>query len=197
MDSDYVMQFKIKNAPMLRIMRINGMETAADLSRATGLNQSTIGDYLNLKRSALTLRGGWRLSVLKIAETLKVIPEMLFPEQHYATPLEKNSAEIELSSNDVYALMGKSYEDSLEDQLLEAQEYVGPEELLDTLGPREKKVIEYYYGINSMKEKSLSEIGEIFAVSRSRIAQIRDKALRRLRHPGRTKLIRRLEVSRG
>ena len=61
---------------------------------------------------------------------------------------------------------------------------------LSTLTPREETVIRLRYGIDDHKPKTLEEVGAIFNVTRDRIRQIETKALRKLRHPSRTKTLK-------
>ncbi len=60
-------------------------------------------------------------------------------------------------------------------------------EMLKTLTPREEKVIKMRFGIDVASEHTLEEVGKDFAVTRERIRQIEVKALRKLRHPSRSK----------
>ena len=62
--------------------------------------------------------------------------------------------------------------------------------VLDTLTPREKKVLELRFGINDGRTRTLEEVGKEFNVTRERIRQIEAKALRKLRHPSRSKKLR-------
>ena len=64
------------------------------------------------------------------------------------------------------------------------------EEVLDTLAPREKKVLELRFGIVDGRTRTLEEVGQEFIVTRERIRQIEAKALRKLRHPSRSKKLR-------
>ena len=64
------------------------------------------------------------------------------------------------------------------------------EEVLDTLAPREKKVLELRFGIVDGRTRTLEEVGKEFNVTRKRIRQIEAKALRKLRHPSRSKKLR-------
>ena len=64
------------------------------------------------------------------------------------------------------------------------------EEVLDTLAPREKKVLELRFGIVDGRTRTLEEVGKEFNVTRERIRQIGAKALRKLRHPSRSKKLR-------
>ena len=64
------------------------------------------------------------------------------------------------------------------------------EEVLDTLAPREKKVLELRFGILDGRTRTLEEVGKEFNVTRERIRQIEAKALRKLRHPSRSKKLK-------
>ncbi len=66
------------------------------------------------------------------------------------------------------------------------------ERILDTLGPREAMVLKMRYGLLDGKAKTLEEVGQYFNVTRERIRQIEVKALRKLRHPSRSKYLRML-----
>ena len=63
-------------------------------------------------------------------------------------------------------------------------------EVLVTLTPREKKVLELRFGIVDGRTRTLEEVGKEFNVTRERIRQIEAKALRKLRHPSRSKKLR-------
>ncbi len=59
--------------------------------------------------------------------------------------------------------------------------------VIDTLTPREQEVIRQRYGLMDGKQKTLEEVGKEFSVTRERIRQIEAKALRKLKHPNRSK----------
>ena len=62
--------------------------------------------------------------------------------------------------------------------------------ILDTLTPREEKVLRLRYGIDDGRPRTLEEVGKEFNVTRERIRQIEAKALRKLRHPSRSKKLK-------
>ena len=62
--------------------------------------------------------------------------------------------------------------------------------VLDTLTPREEKVLRLRYGLDDGRPRTLEEVGKEFNVTRERIRQIEAKALRKLRHPSRSKRLR-------
>ena len=63
-------------------------------------------------------------------------------------------------------------------------------DVLDTLTPREKKVLELRFGLADGRTRTLEEVGKEFKVTRERIRQIEAKALRKLRHPSRSKKLK-------
>lgn len=64
------------------------------------------------------------------------------------------------------------------------------EDVLGTLNPRERKVLELRFGLKDGRSRTLEEVGKEFGVTRERIRQIEAKALRKLRHPSRSKRLR-------
>ena len=63
-------------------------------------------------------------------------------------------------------------------------------EVLDTLTPREEKVVRLRFGLDDGKTRTLEDVGKEFNVTRERIRQIEAKALRKLRHPSRSKRLK-------
>lgn len=64
------------------------------------------------------------------------------------------------------------------------------DEVLETLTQREKKVLELRFGLEDGRSRTLEEVGRYFGVTRERIRQIEAKALRKLRHPSRSKKLK-------
>ena len=62
--------------------------------------------------------------------------------------------------------------------------------MLSSLTPRERKVLELRFGLEDGRSRTLEEVGREFNVTRERIRQIEAKALRKLRHPTRSKKLR-------
>jgi len=64
------------------------------------------------------------------------------------------------------------------------------ERALKTLNPREADVIRLYYGLNGNHPMTLEEIGEAFGLTRERVRQIKEKAIRRMKHNSRSKILK-------
>ncbi len=61
---------------------------------------------------------------------------------------------------------------------------------LDTLTPREADVVQLYFGLGEQHPMTLEEIGETFDLTRERVRQIKEKAIRRLKHTSRSKILK-------
>jgi RNA polymerase primary sigma factor len=64
------------------------------------------------------------------------------------------------------------------------------EDVLSTLSPREHRIIQLRFGLEDGRSRTLEEVGKVFNVTRERIRQIEAKALRRLRHPSRSRKLK-------
>ena len=63
-------------------------------------------------------------------------------------------------------------------------------QVMETLTPREAKVLRLRFGLEDGRAHTLEEVGKEFDVTRERVRQIESKALRKLRHPSRSKILR-------
>ena len=116
----------------------------------------------------------------KVREILKIAQDPVSLE----TPIgeEEDSHLSDFIEDD----QGKSPSDTVDSLALKNQ--LG--ELLNSLTPREEKVLRLRYGLDDGRPRTLEEVGKEFNVTRERIRQIEAKALRKLRHPQRSKKLK-------
>lgn len=89
--------------------------------------------------------------------------------------------------SDMYEVLGNDDADMPETNLLRDSLKSEIERTISTLTDREAEVIRYYFGLNGMHPHTLEEIGEKLELTRERARQIKEKALRRLKHMSRSK----------
>ena len=187
---DYRLEIKIKNNYLYEKMQEQGISTAAELARVVGLGPSVIGDILNLKVTPYTNKGTVRSSIQSLCDFFSCNPEDLFPAQHIFDPLTVNQGAIQANIGELMSsnLLESAHNPDLLVEITEQKEAL--EKTLDQLTSREKKVLEVRYGLGDEEACTLKEAGIKFGVRAERIRQIEAKALRKLRHPDRTKHLR-------
>ncbi|MBR2800167.1 MAG: RNA polymerase sigma factor RpoD [Oscillospiraceae bacterium] len=119
------------------------------------------------------------LTVEKLREVLKITPDPVSLD----TPVGED--EDSPLSSFITAGTQAEPEKATEAALLKEQ----VRQLLGTLDERERRVLELRYGIGGDRARTLEEVGKEFGVTRERIRQIEAKALRKLRHPARSKIV--------
>lgn len=181
---DYRVEIRVKNNWLLQKMQACGFDTAISFAKACGLQQSYIGEFLNLKKSAKNAWGDWRSPVLTMAAVLKCLPEDLFPPQHVTSALARNKSQFEMSADEVHHLTSSLSTIALPpDVMMERKQAVGALMAeVAKLPPREKHVIERRFGLVDGNIATFEEIAaELGHLSRTRIAQLEAKALRTMK----------------
>ena len=158
-----------------------------------------------------------RLPLNKIGSINKINKTYAFLEQSHERPpsAEEIANELDMTINDVKESMKNSGrhvsmdaplvegEDSNLYDVLRSGESPNPdkeliheslrteiERALETITPREADVIKLYFGLGNHHPMTLEEIGETFDLTRERVRQIKEKAIRRLKHTSRSKILK-------
>jgi RNA polymerase primary sigma factor len=97
---------------------------------------------------------------------------------------------IEGEDSNLYDVMGSDESPSPDTQLMLDSLREEIRRALDTLTPREADVVSSYFGLNAGHAMTLEEIGEKFDLTRERVRQIKEKAVRRLKHTTRSKILK-------
>lgn len=97
---------------------------------------------------------------------------------------------IQDEDNNMYDVLRSDDSTTPESQLLYESLKKEIDRAISTLTPREADVIRLYFGLNSKHPMTLEEIGERFDLTRERVRQIKEKAIRRLKHTSRSKILK-------
>jgi len=92
--------------------------------------------------------------------------------------------------NNMYDVLRSDESSTPESQLLYESLKKEIDRAISTLTPREADVVRLYFGLNSKHPMTLEEIGEKFDLTRERVRQIKEKAIRRLKHTSRSKILK-------
>ncbi len=165
-------------ADQARTIRIpvHMIETINKLVRATRFLVQTLGREPMPEELAEQME----LPVEKIRMVLKIAKE---PVSLEAPVGEEETSQMSDFIEDASAL-------SPQDAILYSNLAEGTLRVLATLAPREEQVLKMRFGIGERSNHTLEEVGQDFAVTRERIRQIEAKALRKLRHPSRSRMLR-------
>jgi len=121
-----------------------------------------------------------QVSVDKVREIMKIAQEPVSLETPIGEEEDSHLGDF-IPDNDIPAPAEVAAFTLLREQLME---------VLDTLTEREEKVLRLRFGLDDGRPRTLEEVGKEFNVTRERIRQIEAKALRKLRHPSRSKILK-------
>jgi RNA polymerase primary sigma factor len=156
-------------------------EIALEMEQLSPEDTQAIKDALNRNQPIEpSLERRWRRAAGKIRRIIRIAQEPMSLE----TPIgsEENSYLGDFIEDE--SVLGPV--DAASKQLLKEQLH----EILDSLSERERKVLEMRFGLSDGQGRTLEEVGSEFGVTRERIRQIEAKALRKLRHPIRSRKLR-------
>jgi RNA polymerase primary sigma factor len=120
------------------------------------------------------------LSAVEVSDTLKISNSHLSLDAPFSTS----------EDNSLMDVLEDEFQPAPDEALLDESLRLEIERALDSLSRREAEVINLYFGLNHEKALTLEEIGTRFNLTRERVRQIKEKAIRRLRHASRSKSLR-------
>jgi RNA polymerase primary sigma factor len=142
-----------------------------------GKVSSSLQQALGREPEAREIASHLDLSEIEVSETLKIHNSHLSLDTPFTGTEDTNLLDV-LPDVD---------QESPDDNLITESLRVEITTALATLTPREAEVISRYFGLNGERAATLEEIGERFGLTRERIRQIKEKAIRRLRHSSRSR----------
>jgi len=161
-----------------RIVRLPLNRT--DTVHKIGKVSSSMVQDLNREPSPAEIAEVMKLTEKEVVETMKIASRHLSLDTPYGE--DEGSTLMDILSN----VQLEESNSSLDDFVLKKE----LERVIDTLRPREAEIIKMYFGFCQPQPMTLEEIGAHFSLTKERIRQIKEKALRKLRHANRSKVLK-------
>jgi RNA polymerase sigma factor (sigma-70 family) len=191
MGKEYRVDIKIRNNLLLSAIENAGFQSVAHFCKTANIQSTSVYGLVSLKDSPLKSDGTFTLVAQKILDYLCALPEDLWTEEQLWNTLTINTGRVLLDKHQMSVLSYGGEEEvlNLEDMVYKKEIQEKVSEVLESLTPREEKIIELRYGLKGRHNYTLEETGALFDITRDRVRQIEAKALRKLRHPSRMKML--------
>lgn len=171
------------------------LQALAEQARIVRLPLNKIGTINKINRAYSELEQKFERppSADELAEFLDIsvedVKQSLFNSNRHVSmdaPLSENDE----NSSSMYDVLPNNFMSSPENELVRESLRKDIERSLSTLTIREGEVVKLYYGLNGKYPLTLEEIGEQFDLTRERVRQIKEKAIRRLKHTSRSRMLK-------
>ncbi|MEN9795987.1 MAG: hypothetical protein RLZZ150_964 [Bacteroidota bacterium] len=155
------------------------------LNRVGALNKigkkfSELEQQYEREPTAAELAEQLEMSIAEISETIKISGRHLSVDAPF----------VQGEDNRLLDILPNDQQPPPDSELMRESLRVEVQQVLNTLSEREAEVIRLYFGLDDQQALTLEEIGEKFNLTRERVRQIKEKAIRRLRHASRSKTLR-------
>ncbi|AFM03523.1 RNA polymerase sigma factor, sigma-70 family [Bernardetia litoralis DSM 6794] len=169
------------------------LQALAEQSRIVRLPLNRVGSLNKISKtfSELEQRYEREPSPEELADELEITPaEVIDTLKISGRHVSMDAPFVQGEDNTLLDVLENDTEDKPDSELMNDSLRREVQRALSTLTPREADVITYYFGLNGEHPMTLEEIGEKFNLTRERVRQIKEKAIRRLRHTTRSKALK-------
>ena len=169
------------------------LQALAEQSRIVRLPLNKIGSInkINKMYAKLEQENERPPSPEELAEALDMsINDVKISLKNAGRHISMDAPLVEGEESNLYDVLRSGESPSPDKQLMLESLRTEIERALNTLTPREADVIKLYFGLNGNHMMTLEEIGETFDLTRERVRQIKEKAIRRLKHTSRSKILK-------
>ena len=169
------------------------LQALAEQARIVRLPLNKIGSINKINRALAELeqRHEREPSIQEISKTLELAPEEIKEALKNSTkPLSMDAPLNEEEEDSMYDIMESNENPPPDENLINESLNREIERALSSLTEREAKIIRLYYGLGNKHPFTLEEIGEKINLTRERVRQIKEKAIKRLKHTTRNKILK-------
>jgi len=169
------------------------LQALAEQARIVRLPLNKIGSINKINKAFNKLEQEFQRepTIEEVAKLMETRPELIEDSMNFSSVHVSMDAPIrEEEANNMYDVMLNDDSPSPDNELIDISLRKEIERSLSTLGEREAEILRFYFGLNGYQPHTLEEIGDEFGLTRERVRQIKEKAIKKLKNQYRNRLLK-------
>ncbi|WP_319268965.1 RNA polymerase sigma factor RpoD/SigA [uncultured Draconibacterium sp.] len=169
------------------------LQALAEQSRIVRLPLNKIGSINKINKAFNKLEQEYQRepTVDEVAELMESKPDLVEDSMNFSSTHVSMDAPLrEEEGNSLYDVMLNEDSPNPDGELMDNSLRKEIERSLSTLGEREAEILRYYFGLKGYQAHTLEEIGDVFGLTRERVRQIKEKAIKKLKNQYRNRLLK-------
>lgn len=169
------------------------LQALAEQARIVRLPLNKIGSINKINKAFNKLEQEFQRepTLDEVAEIMETRPDLIEDSLNFSSIHVSMDAPLrDEEGNNLYDVMLNDESPSPDNELIDNSLRTEIERSLNTLGEREAEILRYYFGLNSNQPHTLEEIGDEFGLTRERVRQIKEKAIKKLKNQYRNRLLK-------
>lgn len=169
------------------------LQALAEQARIVRLPLNKIGSMNKINKAFNKLEQEFQRepTVEEIAEIMDIKPDLIEDSMSFSSVHVSMDAPLrDDEANDMYDVMMNEESPRPDEKLMDLSLRQEIERSLATLGDREAEILRYYFGLKGYQQHTLEEIGDEFGLTRERVRQIKEKAIKKLKNQYRNRLLK-------
>lgn len=192
---EYRVKVTVRNNLLMTAIEEAGYKSQTDFAKAIGATPQEVNALVAMRQPPINVDGVFSPLASKIMEFLGACPTDLWTTEQLNMKLKKNSADMKMGLGELKLVLDAvntpQLEVDLDKPIYDEQSKEIISDMLDSLTPREAKILKLRFGIDC-EEHTLTEVGKLYGITPSAIRLIEAKALRKMRHPSRSDILKTL-----
>jgi len=194
MDEEYRLKVTVKNNLILSAIENMGYTNLSKFCKDGYMSLAKLYDLINLRMAPINADGEFTKIAKNLMEVLGACPSDLWTEEQLTLKLRSNHVTKNLSKERVEAYLSSGNSrlvlENPANRVEKEDEVKIVNDIVDSLTPREAKILRLRYGLDGSEEQSLSEVGSHYDITQERVRQLEARALRKMRHPSRSDILK-------
>jgi len=169
------------------------LQALAEQARIVRLPLNKIGSINKINKAFNKLEQEFQRepTVEELAELMELKPDLIEDSMNFSNVHVSMDAPLrEEEANNMYDVMMNEDSPDPDEKLMDLSLRQEIERSLATLGEREAEILRYYFGLKGYQQHTLEEIGDEFGLTRERVRQIKEKAIKKLKNQYRNRLLK-------